>query len=138
MRVSQRLDHAMRFVVALARLPEGGSAGAGEIAEAIGVPRRFGEQQATALAKAGLVVTRRGTGGGCALARPAREITALDVVRAIEGEALEAPRAPASATSALWADVARTLEDRLGSVTVAELASQQAALDAAAEAMYFI
>ena len=138
MRVSQRLDHAMRFMVALARLPEGESAGAGEVAEAVGIPRRFGEQQATALARAGLVVTRRGSGGGCALARSAAEITALDVFAAIEGDALDIPRVAASATSGLWVDVARTLEERLAATTLEDLAREQAALDDAAEVMYFI
>ncbi|MDP2299578.1 MAG: Rrf2 family transcriptional regulator [Coriobacteriia bacterium] len=138
MRVSQRLDYTLRMLVALARLPEGTRAASGELARALGMPRRFGEQQMTALAKTGLVTCKRGAAGGCALGRPAADITALDVVRGIQGDALDVPRASASATSALWADVARTLDERLASTTLADLAREQADIDAAAETMYFI
>ena len=37
------------------------------------------------LAKAGLLVSHAGTNGGYALARPATEITAFEVIRAIDG-----------------------------------------------------
>lgn len=40
------------------------------------------------LRKAGLVTARRGTGAGFSLARPAGEITMLDVWAAVEGEPL--------------------------------------------------
>ncbi len=102
------------------------------------MPRRFGEQQMTALAKTGLVTCRRGAAGGCALGRPAEDLTVLEVVRAIQGDALDIPRATGSATSALWADVARTLDDRLAATTLADLARQQAEIDATTESMYFI
>ncbi len=40
------------------------------------------------LSRAGLTTSRLGTGGGALLARPAAEITLLDVYRAVEGGAL--------------------------------------------------
>ncbi|MDO8879194.1 MAG: Rrf2 family transcriptional regulator [Coriobacteriia bacterium] len=138
MRVSQRLDYTLRMLVALARLPEGTWAASGELARALGMPRRFGEQQMTALAKTGLVTCKRGAAGGCALMRPAGEVTVLDVVRAVQGDALDVPHASTSATSAMWTDVARTLGERLASTTLADLAREQADIDATAETMYFI
>lgn len=138
MRVSQRLDYTLRMLVALGRLPQGTTSGAGELAVALGLPRRFGEQQMTALAKTGLVKARRGTGGGVSLARPAAEITVLDVVTAVQGEALDVPRNTDSATSELWIEVAAAVDTRLAGTTLQDLVKRQAELDAATTPMYFI
>lgn len=138
MRVSQRLDYALQMLVALARVPEGASAAAGELADSIGLPRRFGEQQMTALAKTGLVESRRGTGGGVTLMRPATEITVLDVVRAVQGEALDVPRASSSATAEFWTGAAGALEEWLAATTLQDLVERQAQIDASKEMMYFI
>ncbi|MGB4441924.1 MAG: Rrf2 family transcriptional regulator [Coriobacteriia bacterium] len=137
-RVSQRLDYTLRLLVALGRLPAGTSTAAGELAATLGLPRRFGEQQMTTLAKTGLVESRRGTGGGVTLARPAAEITVHDVVKALQGDVLDIPRSSGSATVEFWETAARALEDRLQSVTLADLALRQAQLDAETAPMYFI
>ena len=71
MRVSQRLDYAVRALTALAQQPPGVYVAAGDIADGLGLQRRFVEQQFTGLARAGIVDCRRGAGGGCALLRPA-------------------------------------------------------------------
>jgi Rrf2 family protein len=138
MRVSQRLDYALRGLVALAQRPEGSAVAASDIADRLSLPRRFLEQQFTALAKAGLVESRRGSGGGCRLARPAREITVADVVRAIEGVTLDVPRTSGTVISEMWEDVARSMEQVLGDVDLAELAERQDRLDAGSEAIYYI
>lgn len=137
-RVSQRLDYTLRMLVALARLPVGTTEAAGELALTLGLPRRFGEQQMTGLAKSGIVTSRRGTSGGAALSRPASEITVLDVVEAVQGETLDVPRVSGSATSEMWAEAASALEERLRTITVADLVKRQAALDAEQSPMYFI
>jgi len=138
MRVSQRLDYTLRLLVALARTPHGGPAAAGDLAAALGLPRRFAEQQMAALVKSGLTTSRRGTGGGYSLGRSASEINVLDVVRAVQGDALDVPRSAGSATAEFWAGTASALEEQLGSTTLAELAHRQAELDARAAPMYFI
>ncbi|MRS11808.1 MAG: Rrf2 family transcriptional regulator [Actinobacteria bacterium] len=138
MRVSQRLDYTLRMLVALARLPAGTTIAAGDLAETLGLPRRFGEQQMTALAKTGLVDSRRGTGGGIALAQSAALITVHDIVRALQGEALDVPRATGQATSEFWAAAANALDAALEKTTIADLAARQAILDAEREPVYFI
>jgi len=138
MRVSQRVDYALRGLVALAQRPEGTSIAAGEIADRLSLPRRFLEQQFTALAQAGVVECRRGAGGGCSLARPADEVTAADVVRALEGGSLDVPRTSGTVVSDMWADIARSLDDALSEVTLADLASGQDSLDASQAAIYYI
>lgn len=138
MRVSQRLDYTLRMLIALARVPAGATVASGDLALRLGLPRRFAEQQMTTLAKSGLVGSRRGTGGGNSLARPASEITVLDVVRAVQGEALDVPHSTASASAEYWTGLASAVEEHLTSTTLADLAKRQTELDAAAGPMYFI
>lgn len=126
------------MLVALARLPQGTPAAAGEVAATLGFPKRFGEQQMTALTKTDLLDSRRGTGGGVTLARPADQITVLDVVEALQGEALDVPHTSGSAATELWSDLATVVNDRLRSTTIADLAQRQAEIDAAEAQMYFI
>lgn len=56
-----------------------------EIAEAQSVPREYLAKIVQSLAKAGIVRTQRGVGGGISLARPPEEINMIDVLEAIEG-----------------------------------------------------
>ena len=138
MRVPQRLDYALRALVLLALQPEGEYIAAGDLADHLGLPRRFVEQQVTALARAGIVRCRRGAAGGCALARTAREVTVYDVVEAVQGEVLDVPHVTGSAASGLWADAADQLAGFLATVDLAQLAEQQRDLDGAAVSMYWI
>jgi Rrf2 family protein len=138
MRVSQRLDYALRGLVALAQRPPGSSTAAGEIADELLLPRRFLEQQFTALGQAGIVDCRRGAGGGCALARAAGDVSVADVVRALEGTALDVPRTHGTVVSEMWAEVALSLEATLAAVTLADLAKRQDRFDASQAAIYYI
>ena len=76
--------HAVRAMVALARLPEGAYAGAARIAKDIGAPPNYLSKLLKALAEKGLVESQKGLGGGFRLARDADEISLLDVVEPIE------------------------------------------------------
>jgi Rrf2 family protein len=138
MRVSQRLDYTVRGLTALAEHPFGTYVAAGEIADQLALPRRFVEQQFTALARAGLVDCRRGAGGGCALARPADEISVVQIVRAVQGAVLDVPHVTGSAVSEMWAASAASLELALDDVSLAELAHRQRDLDAQTAPMYYI
>lgn len=138
MRVSQRVDYALRLLTALARQPQTRWTGSGELAEHLSLPRRFLELQVGALRTAGLVACRRGAGGGCALARAADRITVADVVRAIDGAVLDVPHTRGSAAAEVWATAAASLERELGSVTLADLAQRQRAIDAESAPIYFI
>lgn len=56
-----------------------------EMADAIRVPESYLRKVFQSLARAGLVVSQRGVGGGYFLGRAATEISLADVVRAVEG-----------------------------------------------------
>jgi len=56
-----------------------------EIADAYHIPPQLLAKILQTLARAGLLVSHAGTNGGYALARPANEISAFEVIRAIDG-----------------------------------------------------
>jgi Rrf2 family protein len=76
--------HAIRAVVALARLPEGAYAGAARVAQEIGAPQNYLGKLLKTLADEGVVKSQKGLNGGFRLARPANKISLLDVVEPIE------------------------------------------------------
>ena len=56
-----------------------------DIADAYHIPLQLLAKILQTLTRAGLLVSHAGTNGGYALARPASEITAFEVIRAIDG-----------------------------------------------------
>lgn len=138
MRVSQRLDYALQALVLLAAQPSGTYTAAGDLADTLGLPRRFVEQQVTALARAGVVECRRGAAGGCALAAPPDQLSVADLVLALNGDILDVPHQAGSATAELWQQAAEALGGFLGGASLADLAKRQRELDAQAAPMYFI
>jgi Rrf2 family protein len=71
-------------MVALARLPDGAYAGAGNVAQEINAPQNYLAKLLQTLSHEGLVESRKGRGGGFRLARDSRTISLLDVVEPIE------------------------------------------------------
>ena len=57
-----------------------------DIARCTGVPRAYLAKILSALAQQGLVQTKRGYCGGISLARPAEDISLLQIVEAVEGK----------------------------------------------------
>jgi Rrf2 family protein len=84
MRVSAKVDYALRAVIELAASPDGPVKGE-RIAQAQEIPLKFLENILGDLRHAGIVRSQRGVEGGYWLARPAGEITVAEVVRAVEG-----------------------------------------------------
>lgn len=85
MEISRRTDYGVRVILDLASLPPDGRAATEEIATRQNVPGPFLAKIISQLALAGLVMTHRGAHGGVALARPASEISLLQVIEALEG-----------------------------------------------------
>lgn len=84
--LTRRADYAVRAMLALGRQPEGLLSGA-RIAAAMAIPPRFVAQVMGDLVQAGLVEARTGRSGGYRLARRPEQITILEIVEAIEGDA---------------------------------------------------
>jgi Rrf2 family protein len=85
MRMSDGVEWGAHCCVVLAFVPPDRALPAARLAEYHGVPAAYLAKHLQSLARAGLVETAKGPRGGYRLARPATEITMLDVVEAIEG-----------------------------------------------------
>jgi Rrf2 family protein len=84
MRVSAKVDYALRAMAELAAAPPGLTT-AEQLASAQNIPPKFLESILSQLRSAGLVASQRGAVGGYRLARPADEISIADVIRELEG-----------------------------------------------------
>jgi Rrf2 family protein len=85
MRMSDGVEWAAHSCVLLAVLGPDHALPAARLAEYHGVPAAYLAKHLQALARAGIVETAKGPGGGYRLARPATDITLLDVVEAVDG-----------------------------------------------------
>ncbi len=84
--MSESVEWAAHCTVLLAMLPDGSSLPASRLAEYHGVPGPYLAKSLQALMRAGIVESRAGRNGGYRLARPAHDISLLDVFEAIEGD----------------------------------------------------
>jgi Rrf2 family protein len=84
MRVSAKVDYALRAVVELAAAPPG-FVKAERLADAQQIPLKFLENILLELRRAEIVSSQRGAEGGYRLAKPAEEVSVADVIRAVEG-----------------------------------------------------
>jgi len=135
LKVSQKLEYAMRAMIELAQHQDDGTlVSARQIAESQQVPLRFLEQQLGALSRAGLVESFRGAGGGCRIARDPATITVAQIADAIEGQlypmfCLEPTDHTCFADSrcglqGFWGEVARAIDGVFQRTTVADLAER--------------
>lgn len=132
MKLVRAADYAIRAMIHLACLPEGRRALRSEIARAQRIPESFMAKVLGSLVQARLLTSSRGVSGGFSLARPAGEITLLDIVEAIEGPLTlvdcaagghgcawidECPAAP------VWAEVHASVQRVLKQATLESLVS---------------
>ena len=85
MRLSDGVEWALHCCTVLALVPEGSAMPAARLAEFHGVPGAYLAKHLQSLARAGIVSSTQGPRGGYRLAKPAAEVTLLEVVDAIEG-----------------------------------------------------
>ena len=84
LRISKLTDYGT-LVLAQLPLSEDGLASAGQVAEATHLSQPTVSKLLKALVRAGMVVSERGSHGGYALARAANQISAAQIIDAIEG-----------------------------------------------------
>lgn len=103
-----------------------------ELSERRGIPDQFLEQLFSTLRRAGLLTSHRGMKGGYTLARPADEITVLEVVQALDGKIGQ----EADEAGGIWSEGVTALRKVFGQTTIAEIARREAA--EAGSGMYWI
>ena len=132
MRISAKADYAVRAAVVLAAGGPNGPLKAEAIALSQEIPLKFLLNILSDLKRARIVSSHRGSQGGFQLARPAREITVADVIRAVEGplasvheilpEDVHYPP-PSESLRHVWIAVRASLRSVLEKVTIADLAA---------------
>jgi Rrf2 family protein len=85
MQITRQADYAVRAVLHLAEIKNGGRAPTSKIASDEHIPPSFLAKIVSQLSVAGVVQTSRGARGGVSLARDPSQITLLEVVEAIDG-----------------------------------------------------
>lgn len=134
MEISRRTDYGIRVIVDLAALPKGDRASTSEIADRQNIPAPFLAKIISQLSLSGLVFTYRGSGGGVSLARPAAEISLLEVIEALDGplqlnrcaiEPEACPRTGHCPVHPIWAQAQADLSGLLSSTTFANLGKSE-------------
>jgi Rrf2 family protein len=128
MKLSRASSYALTALVGLARERDGHRAAPGTIADAHGISEGLLIHALAPLVSAGVLHSVDGPNGGYGLARPAKEITLLEVIEAVDGpiRGEVPPSGQGTAHDAqlheVCGRVAALLRQRLAEVTLAELA----------------
>jgi len=135
LRVPARVDYALRALVALA-LEDGTPMKGDRLSREQAIPFRFLEVTLGELRHSGIVASRRGADGGYWLARPAADVTVVDVLVALEGSLIDVRSVPYEeeqgrevhrVTNRVWTSAEADLDRLLGAITLADLAAEAAA-----------
>ena len=132
MRVSAKVDYAVRAAVELAVAAGQGPLKGDQIAARQGMPVKFLESILSELRRAGMVRSQRGAEGGYWLAKPAAEISVADIIRAVEGPLADVRGVPpeeldyggaAGALKPVWVAARASLRAVLEVVTIEAIAT---------------
>lgn len=130
-RITAKVDYAVRAMVVLASRGDDGPTATDLIAAAQQIPPAFLVKILADLRSAQLVASRRGPSGGYVLARAPHDISVADVIRAVEGpladvqgrppEDISYP-APTAALRDVWLATRVALRSVLEGTTIADIA----------------
>lgn len=121
MAATRTTDYAVRALVALALEGESGKVKrASALALASGTPGKFMEQVMRWLRQGGFVVSRRGSGGGYELARPAEKIRMSEVVAWVDGRGVGRGEGRGDAVGEVWGKLQKDAASAASKVLAAE------------------
>jgi Rrf2 family protein len=137
LKLTKKADYGLIAVRHLAEHADLGACSAKDLAEMYGIPQEALAKILQRLARSGLLISQYGTNGGYVLSRDPRKISALEVIRAIEGPLFQSSckSVKGCGTSSKCTvreplqKVGRAIEEVLGRLTVWEL--QEGAEDSA-------
>jgi Rrf2 family cysteine metabolism transcriptional repressor len=127
--ITSKSPYALSALAELYRYGDRAPVPIAELARRRGIPVQFLEQLFAALRRAGVLRSQRGVHGGYAFARPATEITVLEVVDLLDGPL-------GQGADGVFADAAAAARGVLAGSTIAEVADAEART--AGAAMYHI
>lgn len=132
MRISAKEMYGLRAMSEFARHYGQGPLSLADVARSQGISQPYLEQIAIDLRRAGLLESKRGAQGGYCLIRSPHDVTAGDVIRALEGHILPVQcvaedlcvpcnREEGCTTRGIWERVRDRLVETLDSITLADL-----------------
>lgn len=123
--------YAIRAMMYLASLPSNTIVQINDLSGKWSIPEKYLRKIIPQLAKAGLIYSRRGMGGGIVLAKPSKEISFLEVIESVEGKiflnkCLMSPemceRSPWCSANRVWKEAQESMKKVLASKNMEELA----------------
>jgi len=147
MKISTKVRYAMRAMVELASHEGDSPVLISSIAENQNLSKKYLETLLVSLKSSGLVRSVRGKQGGYALAKPAEDITAEDIYRAVEGDLMlvdclgdhdSCERTLTCPAMELWEEINDAVRDILKNKTLKQLAERAAEKKLSAATMYYI
>jgi Rrf2 family cysteine metabolism transcriptional repressor len=127
--ITTKSPYALRALVELYRCGDATPVPIGELARRGGIPVQFLEQLFATLRRAGLLRSQRGVKGGYSFARPATEVTVLEIVELLDGPV-------GHGADGVFGEAASAVRGVLAESTVADVAEAEAR--AVGPAMYHI
>lgn len=130
LRVSKITDYGIVILSHLAGQPAGSTHNARELATGAHLPLPVVSKTLKILARQGLVASQRGSKGGYALARPAREISLAQAIAALEGpigliecsvHEGQCAQEPTCVVRAPWQRINRAVSGALEGISIADL-----------------
>jgi len=139
LQITRKADYAVRLMMEVAAHP-GETVNTAQVAKRQDIPRQFLRKVAQTLTMNGLLVSERGGNGGLILARPADQITVLDILRAVDvlsvNDCTIAPdscqRRAMCAAYPFWFEAQREMERVLAQTPLSKIARSHLALEAMA------
>jgi Rrf2 family iron-sulfur cluster assembly transcriptional regulator len=119
---SRSAEYAIRSFVYLARIPDGKFAMARHIAQEEKIPAHFLAKILQELTRKGLLRSNKGPSGGFSLRVPASQIKLLDLVEALDGNALAESLNQTPWILDSWKDLHSRIMDYLECNTIADVA----------------
>ena len=127
--ITSKSPYALRALIELHRQGDSSPVPIAELARRGNIPVQFLEQLFATLRRAGLLRSQRGVKGGYTFARPAGEVTVLEVVELLDGPV-------GHGATGVFADAAQAARNVLAEHTIADVADAEAR--AAGATMYHI
>lgn len=127
--ITTKSPYALKALTELALAGEDAPVPIGELAKRREIPVQFLEQLFATLRRAGVLSSQRGVKGGYSFARPADEVTVLEVVELLDGPL-------GRDGEGIFGDAAAAARTVLAGATIAEIAERERS--AGAPAMYYI
>jgi Rrf2 family transcriptional regulator, cysteine metabolism repressor len=127
--ITSKSPYAVRALVELHRLSDSEPVPIAELAKRGDIPVQFLEQLFATLRRAGLLRSQRGVKGGYSFAKPAEQVTVLEVVELLDGPV-------GQDAIGIFAQAAEAARGVLSDSSIADVADEEAR--AAGATMYFI